>query len=157
MHEIIIQPMQESHLPQVLKIEQECFGVDAWTTGMLQGFIKDPDSYCIICLLGNEIIGFAMMWILEKVQEAEIGNIAVKPVCRGFGAGDAMVTAILEASREKGIIDIFLEVRKNNMPAQKLYKKHGFIAVGIRKDYYQNPIEDAVLMTKVLEVNREKA
>ena len=77
-----------------------------------------------------------------------VGNLAVRPDRRRQGLGAALVAAMGAAAREKGLAFLTLEVRESNLPARRLYEKCGFAAVGTRKNYYEKPTENAVLMTR---------
>jgi len=140
-----VKPTKTADLADIHAIECLCFS-DPWTQEMLFDVLKNPHSNCFTAVLDGKIIGFCMMWNFEAIGEGQIGNIAVNPDFRGFGAGDILVCAMLDIARQKGIAEIFLEVRQGNVAAQRLYEKHGFEAFGIRKNYYTKPIEDAVLM-----------
>lgn len=147
---IVVKHAEMSHLPQIVVIENECFP-DPWSEAMLQSVMDDhKENAFFVCLKGDKVIGYAMMWFGEKIHEGHIENIAVSLRFRGIGAGDILVCAMLDTARQKGIAEIFLEVRQSNISAQKLYKKHGFTTNGIRKDYYTKPTEDAILMHKTL-------
>jgi ribosomal-protein-alanine N-acetyltransferase len=147
---IRIIPMNIEHLEQVHKIEMECF-TDAWSLMTLKLALSSPIATCIVACTeeseaDNEVIGFAIMWILETSKESDILNMAVSPAYRGRGAGAALLAALIEISKKNNVEKITLEVRPNNTKAQKLYEKFGFKPIGRRKEYYKNPIEDAIIM-----------
>ena len=88
------------------------------------------------------------MWLV--LDEGHITNIAVHPDYRGRGIGEKLVLAMLELARNSGIAGVTLEVRVSNNAAKKLYNKLGFVDSGIRKGYYSDTGEDAVIMWKKL-------
>jgi ribosomal-protein-alanine N-acetyltransferase len=93
----------------------------------------------------NNVIGLAGFWLLAG--EAHIVNIAVRKTCRRLGIGELLLVNLINQTLKKGADTITLEVRKSNNAAQKLYKKYGFEIKGIRRGYYLDDKEDAVIMT----------
>ena len=81
------------------------------------------------------------------LDEGYIGNVAVTPGHRRQGVGDALLAALTALGRERGLAFLTLEVRESNLPARRLYEKHGFRPAGCRRGYYSRPREDAILMT----------
>ena len=102
----------------------------------------------LVAEVGGEAVGYVgMMYILD---EGYISNVAVSAAFRRNGAADALIAELLHRAAALELSFVTLEVREHNTPAKQLYKKQGFIPVGKRKDYYEQPKEDAVLMTKFL-------
>lgn len=98
---------------------------------------------------GADSIGLAGYAVLRIIApEAEIENICVAPACRRSGAGAALMDAMLRLAVERGADRVFLEVRAHNEPAKALYLKKGFVESYRRKNYYQGPTEDAIIMMK---------
>ena len=97
---------------------------------------------------GGKTAGFGC--ILLAAGEGELVDIAVSPAYRKQGLGQMLMTALLTEAEKRGACQVFLEVRQSNMPARNLYEKNGFRPIGLRKKYYKNPTEDAVLMCRVL-------
>ncbi|MDR0852705.1 MAG: ribosomal protein S18-alanine N-acetyltransferase [Clostridiales Family XIII bacterium] len=93
----------------------------------------------------KEVIGYAGIWVV--IDEGHITNVAVHPDWRDQGIATMIILSMLDAAREKGATRFTLEVRTSNAPAIALYEKFGFRAVGIRKKYYENG-EDAAIMWK---------
>lgn len=93
----------------------------------------------------KEIAAMAVLWIV--LDEVHIGTIAVHPSYRGVGLGKFFLTRILEKTFEEGVIKAFLEVRKSNQAAIRLYQSLGFTIDGIRKEYYRDNREDALMMS----------
>ena len=86
------------------------------------------------------------MGLYVSFDEASVTNVAVSPMFRKKGYGEALVVAAKEAVKAEGAENIFLEVRVSNEPAISLYKKLGFEELGIRKKFYEHPVEDAIIM-----------
>ncbi|MCL2170358.1 MAG: ribosomal protein S18-alanine N-acetyltransferase [Defluviitaleaceae bacterium] len=149
MCKIRIEPMTIHNYEQLYAMELVCFD-DPWPLKIFQRQLLVDYSFYIIAYVDDVPAGYAGMWHLG--DEGEIMNFAVLPDFRGLGVGDAMLAHYI--GRE-GVKWLFLDVRASNTHAQELYKRHGFAAFGLRKDYYKNPNEDALTMR--LEVKHEKA
>lgn len=144
-----ISQAREELLPQLQRIEQSSFSVP-WTEAMLR-LQLDPNSHVFLTAETGEglVAGYVgMMYILD---EGYISNVAVAPEYRRQGVADALLNALADRARALRLSFLTLEVRQSNAPAVALYKKHGFDLVGRRKNYYEKPREDALLMTWVLE------
>ena len=133
------------HLDDILLMEQQCFSVP-WTHEQLMAQLSD---FMHIFLAAEDengrAVGYAgLMYVLD---EGYISNVAVSPDRRREGIADMLLTELYERAKAKKLSFLTLEVRESNIPAQSLYKKHGYTEVGRRKAYYNRPKEDAVLMT----------
>ncbi len=146
--EIRITDAREELLPQIQQIEQQSFSVP-WTETMLR-LQLEPDSHIFLTAeAAGDVIGYiGMMYVLD---EGYISNVAVHPLWRRRGVADALLDALTERARQKILSFLTLEVRESNAPAIALYEKHGFRSVGRRKNYYEKPTEDAILMTRTLD------
>lgn len=98
---------------------------------------------------GQEVVGFAGAMVIA--EEAELLNIAVAPEAQGCGIGRKLLERLLLETLNYGAERMFLEVRRNNYRAREMYKSFGFQEAGVRKNYYTNPSEDAVIMTRPME------
>ena len=137
--------MKQEDVPQVTAIDREAFPT-LWPPANYEREMKNGLAHYIVA--GDEegnIIGFAGLWLL--VDEAHITNIAVWEKHRRQGIGERLLIAIIELAIELGANIITLEVRASNSKAQKLYAKYGFVRVGLRRGYYTDNREDAVLMS----------
>ena len=144
---INIQKATEDDIPRILEIEQES-NSPPWTHGALLNELYKTDSYFIIAVNNVNIIGFA---ILSKTgDDGELLKIAVDKFARKTGIGNLLIKAIIDYATENELESIFLEVRISNEPALNLYKKHGFKPVRTRKNYYTDPVEDALNMVKAI-------
>lgn len=138
--------MTYDDVPQVAAIERQCFP-DPWSERMLREHL---DNQCAAALVARgedgTILGYG--GLLVVLDEGYITNIAVAESCRRKGLGRAMLGALIDHCRESGASFLTLEVRQSNAPAIALYKSMGFLPEGRRKNFYRQPTEDAILMTK---------
>lgn len=116
-------------------------GQSPWSSAQIEADLNKPDTDCYVQRADGEIVGF--LTTQNLVGELEITNIAVKTSYQGRGLADRLMANLVELEKP-----VFLEVRTSNQAAQRLYAKHGFEAVGLRKNYYHNPTEDAVVMKR---------
>ncbi|KXL54531.1 putative N-acetyltransferase YjcF [Anaerotignum neopropionicum] len=143
---IKIVPMQEEHIDGVLVVEEEAFSIP-WTRKDFEREVKENAmAIYFVAMDGEKVVGYAGMW--HVITEGHITNVAVLREYRRQGIGDLLMVSMENAAAEKEMIGITLEVRINNEPAQRLYHKYGFRAEGIRKNYYSDTNEDAVIMWK---------
>ena len=138
-----IRPMQKDDVERVCRLEREIFSCP-WTQ---KGFEDSLGLACTVFLTAEEdgvILGYAGMY--AAADEAEITNVAVDAAHRGQGVGALLVQRLINEAAERGIVKIALEVRASNHNARRLYERCGFVKCGIRKNFYEAPIEDADLM-----------
>ena len=142
--DLTITDAKEELLPQIQRIEQQSFSVP-WTEQMLRVQLA-PDSHVFLTAeTADGVVGYVgMMYVLD---EGYISNVAVEPGCRRRGVGEALIRELLERCRMRQLSFVTLEVREHNEPAIALYSKLGFVPVGLRKNYYEAPKENALLMT----------
>ena len=135
----------EKHTEQLEKLEKICFSMP-WSRDFLLSQLPDDRHIFIVAAEGEKVLGYVgMMYVLD---EGYISNVAVAPECRRKGIADALITELIERCEALELSFVTLEVRAGNAPAISLYEKHGFSPVGKRKNYYDFPKEDAILMTK---------
>ena len=138
------------HLDALEALEQQCFSLP-WTREMLESQLPD-ESHVFLAAedADGTLLGYVgMMTVLD---EGYISNVAVAPAARRHGSGDALIRALVDRAEEKKLAFVTLEVREHNEPAIALYRKHGFAPVGLRKNYYEAPRENAILMTIFFEM-----
>lgn len=137
-------PMTIEHIPQIAALERACFS-RPWSEESLQGELWN-DSAVIIVAEGEDgtVLGYAGLQTV--LDEGYINNVAVDEKFRRQGVADELIAAFVRFGQAK-LAFLTLEVRASNAPAIALYAKHGFAEVGRRKNYYEAPKEDAVLMT----------
>lgn len=143
MEKIELCSFSEEMLGEVTTIERESFSCP-WSSDSLRQAGEMDNSIFLTVRCNGTIAGFGC--ILLAAGEGELVDIAVSPAYRKKGLGQMLMTALLEEARNKGTETLYLEVRQSNTPARSLYEKNGFKAIGIRKKYYKDPVEDAVLM-----------
>ena len=135
----------EAMLPQIERIEQACFSVP-WTRSQLASQLDADRHVFLAAVRDGEVLGYVgMMYVLD---EGYIANVAVSPDARRQGVGRALISALLARAEELELAFVTLEVRPSNSAAVALYSGFGFEPVGRRKNYYDKPSEDALLMTK---------
>lgn len=141
-----IQRMTIAHVEQVAEIAAEVFS-HPWTR---QGFIEalpGEDNCFLLCMEEEIVLGYCGLYM--AADEGEIINVAVKPKYQGQGIGNMLMQALIAEGESRGITRLFLEVRVSNLSAIGLYEKHGFVKQGIRKNFYQDPKEDAYVMNRI--------
>ena len=138
-------PMDRGHLSAIAALERACFS-HPWSEAMLAEALYN-DAACFIVAQGEDgsVLGYAGLHVI--LDEGYIDNVAVDPAYRRQGVADALIGAFTRFGEAK-LAFLTLEVRAGNAPAIALYEKHGFYGVGRRKGYYDDPKEDAVLMTR---------
>ena len=140
-----IEAMRLEDIPEVLHLEREAFGQMAWHAGDFEAAIASKCDFPLV-IRTTGLAGYAVLRIIAP--EAEVENICVAPACRRSGVGEALMEAMLRLAAERDAERIFLEVRAHNEPAKALYRKRGFIESYRRRNYYQGPTEDAIIMMK---------
>ncbi len=148
---VFIRRMREEDLPEVLAIERICFS-NPWSRETFQGEIQNRAiSFPLVVIHREEkrIVGYVVFW--QVGDEAQINNVAVHPDYRGRGYGELAMRYVLERLRENRVHFVSLEVRVSNQPAISLYRKLGFTILGVRKNYYTRPDEDAYVMGLMLD------
>jgi len=166
---IRLTPATEDDLPGILEIEQEAIS-PPWTHGALLSEIYRDDSFFTVAYGatansekttqsagketkdgGRDSCGVSGFVILRRMaDEGELLQIAVNKTVRRCGVADTLMEAALRYSSEQALKTVFLEARRSNEAAIALYKKHGFMPVSHRRDYYSSPAEDAIVLKKEL-------
>jgi ribosomal-protein-alanine N-acetyltransferase len=144
--------MAAEDLRAVMTIERESYTMP-WTEATFHGLLRRRDADCIVAVEGGRPVGYAVSW--SVLDQCELGNVAVARAWRGKGIGRTLVEATLRLARGRCVREVFLEVRPSNPVAHNLYATLGFEVVGRRRAYYQNPIEDALVMRLELDYSRE--
>ncbi|MDO4536087.1 MAG: ribosomal protein S18-alanine N-acetyltransferase [Clostridium perfringens] len=141
--EIKIESMTLNHIDDVVEISKESFPI-SWSKDSFINEIKNPLAHYLVAMTDDRVIGFVGVWII--VGEANITNIAVSNSFRGKGIGNLLMENIMKLCKENDTKDMNLEVRASNIKAQNLYEKFGFIKESVRKKYYEDNKEDAIIM-----------
>ena len=138
-------PMTSDHLDQVAEIEKICFS-DPWSRRMLSEHLENECAATLVAL-GEDgtILGYA--GLLVVLDEGYITNVAVRPEYRRQGIAGELLGVFRRFAEGNRMAFLTLEVRDSNASARALYTKYGFSEVGVRKNYYDHPKEDAIIMT----------
>lgn len=146
--EYTIVDVQEKHIDDIIMLEKTCFSLP-WTRRQLMNQRTDDGHVFIAACAGTgTVLGY--LGVDCVLDEGYISNVAVTPEYRRQGIGDALLNETIHRALERELSFLTLEVREGNAQALALYEKHGFIKVGLRKNYYTKPTENAILMTKFL-------
>ena len=138
-------PMAERHLSALAEIEKACFHAP-WSEAMLREELGK--GIFLVAERDGQAIGY--VGCQTVLDEGYITNVAVSPDCRRQGVGRALIAELVQRARAQGLSFVTLEARASNAPAIALYEGAGFVRVGVRKNFYTAPTEDAVLMTLFL-------
>lgn len=144
--EIQIRRMRNEDVDQIMAIEEVSFGAHHWSADSFCSEIQNPlgNYFCAINKSTNELIGYCGFWII--CEEAHVTTIAVKKEYRKHHIGELLLQQMIETGYKVEAKWFTLEVRVSNMPALSLYKKYGFDSLGVRRKYYQDNNEDALIM-----------
>ena len=144
MHVRIV-PMNGDHLDEVAELERICFSVP-WSRNMLAEELDNLLSAFLVALDDNDkVVGYAGLQVV--LDEGYITNVAVRPECRRQGVAARLLQVFLDFAKANKLAFLTLEVRASNYDAIALYGSRGFRSVGRRKNYYEHPREDAIIMT----------
>ena len=142
-------PMNESHVAQVAALEKQCFS-DPWSENSVASELENPLSLWLIAEENGAVCGYVGSQTV--LDETDMMNIAVHPDCRRKGIAAALITELVSRLKARGSRVLRLEVRESNLPAIALYKAMGFTQLGLRKNYYRNPKENALILGKEWEI-----
>ena len=144
MADVTIRQATIRDVEDIYEIEKLCFP-DPWSRdALIYELESNPRAFYIVADIDGKVVGYAGLWWIE--DEGHITNIAVKPGYRSRKIASGIVEVMIDFTTQEGIKHHTLEVRKSNEPAIELYKKHGFVTEGVRKGYYLNNGEDALIM-----------
>jgi ribosomal-protein-alanine N-acetyltransferase len=136
--------MSREHLSAVAEIEQISFS-DPWSVESLELMLGEQ-AMGLVAIEDGRVLGYVgMMCVLD---EGQIINVATHPDARRRGVGRALMSAIEQSAKQRGIVFLSLEVRESNAAARSLYSSLGWVGCGIRKNFYSKPTENACIMTK---------
>ena len=140
----VVRPMLISDLEAILEIERASFSTP-WSLEAFKAELKDNEYARYLCLeFDGQVIGYMGLWFI--LDEGHITNIAIKPNYRGQHWGEFLMRSVMDKMVEQGMERMTLEVRVSNSAAQSLYKRLGFATAGVRKGYYADTGEDAMIM-----------
>lgn len=145
---VFLREMALEDLDRVVEIENYAF-LTPWSRSSFEAELRDESkAHYLVACEGEEVVGYIGAWFI--FEEAHITNIAVDACYRGQGIGNQLLSGFIDYCRDRSIKRMTLEVRKSNHVAIELYKKHGFRTLGVRRGYYIDTHEDALLMWKEL-------
>ena len=146
---ILIEQMTSKDIDGVFEVEKNCFE-HHWSKDAFKEELNNEVARYLVAKLDGKVVGYVGIWFV--MDEGHITNVAVHSDYRGRKIGDKLVQALVELCRENNIVSMTLEVRVSNIVAQNLYKKYGFKLAGIRKEYYSDNKEDAMIMWNDIKV-----
>ncbi|NOT33459.1 MAG: tRNA (adenosine(37)-N6)-threonylcarbamoyltransferase complex dimerization subunit type 1 TsaB [Candidatus Eisenbacteria bacterium] len=140
---VVFRAFHPDDIPAVVEIEQRTFS-DPWTPEFFLGELEQSQVYARVAEREGAIAGYSIAWLGEG--GAHLGNIAVDSPHRRLGVGRSLLREVLAESERRGLSSLTLEVRVSNFAAQELYRVHAFRLAGLRRGYYRDTGEDALLM-----------
>ncbi len=149
MSELLIRKATDADISEIMEIEKSSFP-DPWSESAFRVNLINENIFSVVCLDGR-VVGYAIISVIPP--EGELYNIAVASELQGKGVSEQLFNETQSQAYERGVRTIYLEVRESNLRARSFYKKLGFSEIGIRKKYYHQPTENAVLMSKNIEIN----
>jgi [ribosomal protein S18]-alanine N-acetyltransferase len=147
-HNILIDYMNIGQLNDVMEVERLCFTIPWSENSFISDLTENENAVYFSALTSGRVVGYIGMWVI--FDEAHIMNVAVHPEFRRMGIGSVLINKIIETSRLLNLKSMTLEVKKSNYAAIDLYRCFGFIEAGVRKGYYEDTNEDAIIMWKTL-------
>lgn len=144
---LVIRDMTESDLEAVAALESVIFP-DAWSLKSICETFRQEQTFIVVAELDGRMTGYGIIYFV--LDEAEIARIAVEDSCRRQGVGREILNQVEKICKEKGITRLLLDVRESNEAARGFYLSYGFIEDGARKNFYDMPKENAVLMSKTV-------
>jgi len=147
---MIFATMTEKHVAQVADLEKICFGSAAWSEKSIASELNNELSLWIVAVEDEKVLGYVGSQTV--MGETDMMNIAVHPDYRKQGIATGLIVELIGALKMRDSHCLTLEVRASNEPAKNLYKQLDFEEIGIRKNYYRNPKEDALILRKEWEV-----
>ena len=140
-----IRLMTADHVSQVAQLEKLCFR-DPWSENSVSSELNNPLSLWLVAVEGEKVAGY--VGSQSVMGESDMMNVAVHPDFRRQGIGERLILELIDQLENRGNHSLTLEVRASNVSAIALYRKLGFEQVGLRKNYYRNPKEDALILRK---------
>ena len=147
MQKIVIERMTIDDIDNVVNVENNCFTTPWSKDSFVRELVENEIALYLVAKIENIAVGYIGVWRIQN--EGHITNVAVHSDYRGRGIGNMLVSELLSLCKKEGIEAFTLEVRKSNLVAQNLYKKFQFAECGIRRGYYQDTKEDAVIMWRI--------
>lgn len=140
-----IHDMQKENLGQIAQIEKASFSMP-WSEKSFEEALDNPNAFYVVAEEEGRVTGYCGAYLI--LDEADVNQVAVDSSRRNQGIGKKLMEALLERLKQAGASAVTLEVRKSNRAAIALYESLGFVTEGIRKNFYEKPVEDALIMWK---------
>ena len=137
--------MKPAHVAQIAALEKLCFS-DPWSENSISSELRNDLALWLVALDDDNVVGY--VGSQTAAGETDMMNIAVHPDHRRRGIAEILIDCLIWELKNRGSTSLSLEVRASNEPAKALYEKLGFVQVGLRKNYYRNPREDALILRK---------
>jgi ribosomal-protein-alanine N-acetyltransferase len=142
--EVVIGPMRRRHLRGVLRIEQQVYP-RPWSMGLFMSELGfRTGRVYVVARVGGAVVGYGGLMLVG--DDGHVTTLAVDPAWHRHKIGSRLLLRLTDAALERGVKNLTLEVRISNQPAQELYRRFGFVPAGIRKGYYVETNEDALVM-----------
>jgi len=143
--QVQVRPARLADFQVVVNLENRCFS-DPWTPAALLGeLVTDQLRLPLVVTVADQVRGYVMAW--RVADQLHILNIATDPDFQRQGLGTRLLLAVAQRGAAGDLAEITLEVRRSNTPARTFYRKHGFGETGVRRGYYADNGEDAIIMT----------
>lgn len=142
---LTIRRMKESDIPEVARLEKEIFP-DPWSEGAISETFEQEHTLLLVAYEDRKLIGYLILYFV--LEEGEIARIAVIPECRRQGVGARMLLELEDLCEDNGITKLLLDVRESNETAISFYTSYGFVQDGVRRNFYSDPQEDGILMSR---------
>lgn len=139
----VIRRMRLEDIEHVSRLERRCYTLP-WSSSAYVTEVGNPNAYYTVAKLGEIVVGYAGMWVI--MDEAHLTTIAVDPSFRGRKIGERLLLDLIDEGVQRGAERATLEVRERNVVAHALYQKYGFGDVAVRKNYYSDNGENALIM-----------
>ncbi|HLR74147.1 MAG TPA: ribosomal protein S18-alanine N-acetyltransferase [Virgibacillus sp.] len=144
MNNIVIRKMETTDIQAVLDVEEASFTTPWPEKIFYQELINNKHAHYFVLVVDEQIVGYAGLWII--FQDVQVTNIAILPEFRRMNLGEKLFQYICHYAIKQGAHRLSLEVRASNIAAQRMYRKFGLVPGGIRKQYYTDNKEDAIIM-----------
>ena len=141
-----LRPAKADDLDAVIALEQAAYPTDAWSAEAMASQLENANTCYLIAEADGTIVGYAGLLAPHGAETAEVHTVTVTESLRRRGIGRSMLLALLDEAATRGAVEVFLEVRIDNLSAQELYRSLGFVPVGVRPRYYQPDNVDALVM-----------
>lgn len=138
-----VSKLTTKEIPAVAALDRQLFSKESWSEAAFAASLADPSRTFWVAMEGETLLGFC--GLSQSFEQGDILNIGVCPAQRGKGIGSLLLQEAINAFKEQGGKELFLEVRASNAAAKALYEKFRFQRIGVRKNYYQQPAEDGLV------------